>query len=44
MECSGFRPTKMYKNEKGELKIEWLDDDPLRPGQEYIDCFNVFII
>jgi hypothetical protein len=44
MECSGFRPSKMYKNENGELRIEWLDDDPLRPGQEYIDCFNVFII
>ena len=44
LECSGFRPSKMYTDAKGELRIEWLDDDPLRPGQEYIDCFNVFIV
>ena len=46
LECGCFRPVKMYKGEDGDLKFEYFTD-PLRPNlqyNEYIDCFNVFII
>lgn len=42
LESSGFTPLKMYTDDSG-LHLEPVEDK-YRPGAEYIDCFNVFII
>lgn len=44
LECSGFRPKKVYKGDNDKIKVDYLEGDPLRPNSEYIDCFNVFIL
>jgi len=44
IETSGFKPHDMWKGEDGELHFHYYDEDPLRPYQDYIDCFDLFII
>jgi hypothetical protein len=42
LECSSFKPCKMYRDKNEDLKIEYLEDERY-PGHDYIGCFNVFI-
>lgn len=46
IEASGFRPMNFNKDADGNLKITYIDEDPLRPGfeEKYIDCLDIFII
>lgn len=43
IECSSFRPHKVYRREDGKLEIDYLEEDPLKPSCDYINCFNIFI-
>ena len=42
MECSGFSPSRMFKDETGTLRIEHVKEES-RPVEEYLECFNLFI-
>lgn len=43
IECSGFKPKKMYLNDKGKLIIEYVNEKSMS-DREYIDCINLFIV
>lgn len=43
LECSTFRPRKMYKGEDDKIHFEYKRDS-VRPHIDYLECFNVFII
>ena len=42
VECSSFKPSKVYKGEDGHIKIENVKDK-YHPDRDYIPCFNIFI-
>jgi len=42
VECASFRPMKCFKDEKGNLQIEYVRDK-YRTESDYIECFNIFI-
>jgi hypothetical protein len=42
VECSSFRPLKMFKGEDGNLVFDYLTE-PQLPDRDYISCFNIFI-
>ena len=45
IECSSFTPMNFHTR-NGELRIEYIKEDPLRPGsgEDYIRCLDIFII
>ena len=46
IEASSFKPMNLKTDENGKLKIDYIDEDPLRPGfnEDYIRCLDIFII
>ena len=44
IEIGGFRPSNIRMGKDGKPYLESIGEDPLRPGHEIIDCFNIFII
>lgn len=43
VECSSFRPVRMFKDKKGNLQFDYLKDER-RPEDDYLHCFDIFII
>lgn len=42
LDCSSFRPYKMWQDANGKLQFDY-SNDPMRPHNDYIECFDIFI-